>query len=165
MLLATCPPSAGPLSPAPRARGCDVATLPAPLAGAPRASPSPRCEPAPHASPAAPLHRPKPQREVPADGYRAQYGERRPPPLLPSRRLTHCGNPLRAASHSKPNGRYSPGVTTHTPPPPRPPGYVLCRADAVVHPTSTAETSDAIKTYAALAAKQGKALKIRMSRK
>jgi hypothetical protein len=42
---------------------------------------------------------------------------------------------------------------------------VLCTADAVVHPASTTETAEAIKTYAALADKQGKALKIRMSRK
>jgi hypothetical protein len=42
---------------------------------------------------------------------------------------------------------------------------VLCQADHVVHPSSTAEVADAIKTYAALAKKEGKQLKIRMSRK
>jgi hypothetical protein len=35
----------------------------------------------------------------------------------------------------------------------------------VVHPTSTAEVAEAIKTYSAQAAKEGRTLKIRMSRK
>jgi hypothetical protein len=46
-----------------------------------------------------------------------------------------------------------------------PAGYVLCKADAIVHPTSTADVAEAIKTYSAKAASLGKNLKVRMSRK
>lgn len=44
-------------------------------------------------------------------------------------------------------------------------GYVLCRADALAHPSSTAEVAAAIKEHAAAAAAQGRAFKARASRK
>lgn len=44
-------------------------------------------------------------------------------------------------------------------------GYVLCKADFVEHPASTAEVAAAVGKYAALAKEQGKSLKIRSSRK
>ena len=44
-------------------------------------------------------------------------------------------------------------------------GYVLCRADVVVRPNNTADVVAAIKGHTAIAKEQGKALKIRMSRK
>jgi len=44
-------------------------------------------------------------------------------------------------------------------------GYVLCKADALILPTSTAEVAEAIKAYAAQAKAAGKGLKIRVSRK
>lgn len=42
---------------------------------------------------------------------------------------------------------------------------MLCKADYVEHPASTAEVAALIKKYSALAKEQGKTLKIRSSRK